>query len=243
MLAVRLPLAAQPPGPQDSVLTIHQTVTPFYPAHLFMEGVLDGEVRVAIEVDARGRLTDTLVVAYTDSSLVKPTLDAMRQWTFDPPVVNGEARSTTSGLVFNYQPQGTVLVQRTGAAEGDSLFDEVGGRSSRRYQYEVRQLRDLDRIPTPLRIVRPVLPARAGRNLPGRVVVDFYIDDTGHVRLPAVSRSDDNELAWAAVQAVAQWTFAPPTVNGAPVTVLATQSFVAKAWPPTGGAAGTPGQP
>jgi TonB family protein len=229
VLALRPQLAAQPPGPQDSALKIHQTVAPFYPARLFMEGVVDGEVRVAIEVDASGRLADTLVVAYTDFSLVRPTMDALRQWTFDPAVVNGEARSTTSGLVFDFRPEGPVLVQRAGGPDGDALLDEVSGRSSRKFQYEVRTLRDLDRIPAPLRIVRPVLPARADRSQPAaRVTVDFYIDETGRVRLPAVSRSEDNELAWAAVQAVAQWTFVPPTVNGVPVTVLASQRFVSK---------------
>ena len=90
-------------------------------------------------------------------------------------------------------------------------------------------MRDLDRIPTPLHIVKPVLPTRLPKgSAPVEVTVDFYIDETGHVRMPAVDRSEDNAPAWAAVQAVAQWTFAPPTVNGVPVTVLATQSFVFK---------------
>ena len=103
-----LPLAAQP---SDSPLKLHQWVAPVFPPRLFAEGIVTGEVRVAIQVDTSGRLTDTLVVAYTDANLVAPTLDAIRKWTFDPAVVNGEARGTTTGLTFNFQPDSPVVVQ------------------------------------------------------------------------------------------------------------------------------------
>jgi TonB family protein len=217
-------LRAQPPAAGDAPLRIHQTVEPFYPSHLFLEGVVDGEVRIAIQVDAGGRLTDTLVVAYTNLALVRPTLEAVGRWTFDPAVVNGEARSTTSGLVFDFRPDGPVVVQRAGGPEGDALLEEADGRSSQTFEYEVRELRDLDRIPAPIHIVKPA--ARLDPlSPPVQVSVDFYIDETGRVRMPAVSRSEDNALGWAAVQAVSQWTFAPPTVGGEPVTVHATQLF------------------
>jgi TonB family protein len=218
----------QDSAPRDSSLKIHQTVAPFFPTHLYMDGVVSGEVRIAIQVDASGRLTDTLVVAYTNFSLVKPTLDAVGQWTFDPAVVNGEARGTTSGLVFDFRPDGPVLVQRAGGPGHDSLLDAYG-RESMSFEYQVRELRDLDRIPNPVRIVKPSFAAQRGASSqPVRVTVDFYIDETGRVRMPSVSRSEDNALAWAAVQAVSQWTFAPPTVDGAPVTVHATQDFLSR---------------
>ncbi len=228
-MAPAAPVHGQDATPQNSALKIHQNVAPFYPSRLYMEGVVYGQVRIAIQVDASGRLTDTLVAAYTNSALVKPTLDAVSQWTFDPAIVNGEARSTASGLVFDFRPDGPVVVQRAGGPGGDALLDEADGRPSARFQYEVRELRDLDRIPTPVHVVKPVLAARAGDATgPGSVTVDFYIDETGRVRMPSVARSEDNALAWAAVRAVSQWTFAPPTVSGVPVTVHATQEFVFK---------------
>ena len=58
--------------------------------------------------------------------------------------------------------------------------------------------------------------------------MEFYIDETGHVRLPAVSRETneaDEELSAAAVTAVEQWQFEPPVSKGKPVFVLAHQDF------------------
>jgi TonB family protein len=227
-IAPSAPVRAQEEPARDSALRIHQTVAPFFPTHLYMEGVASGEVRIAIQVDASGRLTDTLVVAYTNFTLVKPTLEAVGQWTFEPARVNGEARGTTSGLVFDFRPDGPVVVQRAGGPGRDSLL-EAYGRESMSFEYQVRDLRDLDRIPTPIRVVKPALAARSGdASGQGRVTVDFYIDETGRVRMPSVSRSEDNALGWAAVQAVSQWTFGPPTVDGVPVTVHATQDFLFK---------------
>ena len=58
--------------------------------------------------------------------------------------------------------------------------------------------------------------------------MDFLIDEEGRVRLPAVSRATNEaneELAAAAVTAVTQWRFEPPTAKGKPVLVRAQQDF------------------
>jgi len=212
-LAAASPLAAslpaQTPGGQNSPLKLHEWVAPFFPPRLFSEGIVNGEVRVAIQV-----------VAYTDPSLVGPTLDALRKWTFDPALVNGEARGTTTGLVFSFQPDGPVIVQ------GNAIIIQSDRNWERKFAYEVRELSDLDSIPAPVHIVKPAPVVRLDKSGgPVEVTVDFYIDETGRVRMPAVGRSQDNPLAWAAVQAVSQWRFAPPTVGGKPVTVHAEQVF------------------
>jgi TonB family protein len=94
--------------------------------------------------------------------------------------------------------------------------------------------RDLDRIPTPIRIVQPALPAAPGRRSQGaRVTVKFFIDDHGRVRLPRISslsRAANEELAGsamgdAAVAAVSQWQFEPPLSRGKPTIVLVAQDF------------------
>jgi TonB family protein len=57
------------------------------------------------------------------------------------------------------------------------------------------------------------------------VVVDFYIDETGAVRMPYVTGRPHTLLANLAVDAVRQWKFEPPTRNGTPVLVHARQVF------------------
>jgi outer membrane biosynthesis protein TonB len=45
------------------------------------------------------------------------------------------------------------------------------------------------------------------------------------VRVPAVSINDDSVLTALAVAALRQWRFEPPTRNGSPVLVKASQVF------------------
>ena len=73
------------------------------------------------------------------------------------------------------------------------------------------------------------LAARGGTPLEafaiGRVTVDFYITEDGTVRLPSVSPYDDSQLTALAIDALRQWKFEPPTHNGNPTLVKATQVF------------------
>jgi TonB family protein len=227
--AVAAHLAAQPSVPPDSPVKMHAWDMPFFPTQLAMGGIVNGELKLAIEVDATGRLTDTLVVAYTDEALARPSLAAVRKWTFDPAIVNGEPRSSTSTVVFSFRPDGPVLVESPNSTGPDPYLTQVESFGEQRFQYEVSELRDLDRIPAPVHIVKPTPGVRPDKaSGPARIVVDFYIDEKGRVRMPSVSRDQDNALGWAAVQAVAQWQFVPPTVNGTPVTAHARQEFVFK---------------
>ncbi len=95
--------------------------------------------------------------------------------------------------------------------------------------FMARTLSQLDRTPTPIKIVRPAYPktlARSSRG--GHVTVEFYIDEQGHVRMPSVDRQTieaNEELAAAAVTAVEQWQFEPPLLKGRPVLTLAQQDF------------------
>jgi len=76
-------------------------------------------------------------------------------------------------------------------------------------------------------VVKPILPGGALSAGQERVVtVDFYIDEEGKVRVPAVDRDvAEDRLAAAAVSAVEQWRFEPPLRKGHPVLVQVQQDF------------------
>jgi TonB family protein len=59
----------------------------------------------------------------------------------------------------------------------------------------------------------------------GVVVVRFYIDEEGNVRLPSVTGQADGYLVEQALTAVREWKFAPVTSGGQPVLVAAQQEF------------------
>lgn len=210
----------------NSGLSITERVDPTYPAFMQMRGIHSGAVGLVISVNAEGKLVDKLVVAYTDEGFVRPVLEAVDRWEFDPAKVNGVARASRVELQFEFKSDLNVIVNT-------NSFDLMRDFIRDRYEYRPYALKELDRIPTPTHVVNPVIPD--GQLKPGEervVTVEFYIDEQGRVRIPAVPRkAADDELAAAAVQAVEKWTFEPPQWRKSPVLVRAQQDFrfVAKA--------------
>ena len=97
------------------------------------------------------------------------------------------------------------------------------------YTYSACRLSQLDRIPTPTKVVEPGVPL-AAKNMTEKLVVTvhFYIDEQGRVRMPAVDRASSQSaepFAAEALAAVTQWQFEPPLSHGRPVLVAARQDF------------------
>jgi TonB family protein len=112
-----------------------------------------------------------------------------------------------------------MLVQRFGMDR--PMSDVIQG-----YEYQACSLKHIDQIPTPVSIVNPTYPKEwAEQGITGKVVIDFYIDETGKVRLPATVSNSNPMLAGIAVAAVSKWQFTPPTRKGNPVLVHAQQAF------------------
>jgi TonB family protein len=92
---------------------------------------------------------------------------------------------------------------------------------------KVGTLRDLDESPKVIHAVSPRYPAAlATEKVAGRVILDFFIDEQGKVRMPALEKTDHEAFVDAAAAALMEWQFAPPTRNGKPVIVQARQVFV-----------------
>jgi TonB family protein len=207
--------------PEWQSLTIVQTCRPVFPFQLTQAGVISGEAQVAINTDANGKLMEWLVVAYSHPEFAHEAVDAIKRWRFVPARLRGEPVGTTIEIYFYFEAKG-VVVSTTNAdilARASMFF-------SSRDAYQPCSLRDLDRIPTPLTAVAPLYSgALADRGVKGRVTVDFFIDETGVARLPSVSSHDNSELTALSIEALRQWKFEPPTRNGKPVLVRATQVF------------------
>jgi TonB family protein len=208
-------------GDPDNVgLSIEQKAPAAFPPWLLMRGLHSGKVRLVISVNAEGRLVDQLVVAYTHEGFVKPVLEAVKEWSFEPAKVDGVPRSSRVDLHFEFKSDLNVTVNTADMNVMQDILLE-------RYEYKPHSLKELDRIPTPSFVVNPVFPPRG--LVPGShrvVTVEFYIDEEGRVRIPAVPREAANdEFAAASVAAVEKWKFEPPMRHGQPVLVLARQEF------------------
>jgi TonB family protein len=208
------------PGENDG-LTINQTNLLVYPYSMTTSGILTGEARVVISVDSEGKLGDVLVVGYTNIAFADAAVEALKHWTYEAARVHGVPRSSRTCVLFIFKNDIGVMIQKLPSMNDASVFRSL----SERYIFTPCKLRDLDRIPIPTEVVAPVPPKKG---LPAKriVTVEFYIDDQGRVRMPAIDRSEaEDEYAAAAVRAVEQWRFEPPLRKGRPVLVLAQQNF------------------
>jgi TonB family protein len=201
---------------------IIQTVQPVFPESLIVRYRNGGEVRVAISVDANGKLGEWLVISYTDREFADAAVAAFKEWEFEPARMMGEPIPVHIELTFNFEVKG-VVVSLTPAETTDVLFNSL---LSRQPAYAPCTLRELDRIPVPLNTVKPAYPKELGdRGVQGAVTVEFFIDEQGAVRMPFVVGRPPIALADLAVDAVRLWKFEPPTRHGRPVLVHVRQVF------------------
>ena len=186
---------------------------------MVLAGVSTGKVKFVIKVDKTGKLEDLLVTEYTQRAFADEATKVVSQWTFAPAWVGTEPVGWVRELNIYFRTDGMMVTFDN--AEAPSHFkmtehpDEI-------IQYHACSLRDLDRIPVPLHVVAP---ATALQPDAGEVRVEFYIDEEGRVRIPVAKETSDVAFANAAVDAVSQWQFEPPTSKGKAVLVHAVQTF------------------
>ena len=212
--------------PADYVpMKVIQTDAIVFPRRATELGIRTGEVHVSVEVDEKGKLTDLLITGYTHPILAETATQALKRWQYEPAWLHGEARSATIALVFSFESQGMVVVDMN--VNSYVAMRDLAMRPNA-YTYSARTLRQLDRIPTPAKVVQPINPRNPSNHTPVAVTVVFFIDEKGNVRLPAVSRETSETydvFAAAALAAVSQWQFEPPLSQGKPVLVAARQEF------------------
>jgi TonB family protein len=203
-------------------LQLVESVDPEFPRGLQMLGITKGGVRCMINVDATGRIEDVLILAYTHERFGRAVRDVMPQWRFEPARVDGRAVPAQTTIEFTIEAVGVVTTMDV-TTYVSQRFETIWGSP---YVYHEWKLSDLDAIPVPQKSVAPIYPVElAEQNIRGKVRVEFYIDESGAVRMPIVAASEHPELAGLAIQAVRQWQFAPPLRQGKPVLVFASQEF------------------
>lgn len=203
-------------------LKLIERIDPEFPRGLHVFGITKGGVRCLIDVDATGRVEDVLILAYTHERFGRVVSEVMPKWRFEPARVDGRAVPAQTTIEFTIEAVGVVTTMDVTTYVA-RRFETIWGAP---YVYHDWKLADLDAIPVPQKTVAPIYPVElAQQNVRGKVRAEFYIDETGHVRLPIVASSDHPELAGLVMQAIRQWEFAPPRRHGSPVLVFVSQDF------------------
>lgn len=215
-------LAAAPLPAAFESARVEPTVEPQIPARLRMDGFHDGRIRLAVDLDAEGKLNDWVVVMASHAELIAPCVDAVRQWRFIPAHYNGARVPARMEFTIEISQTGAVI-SRSVVDTVTDFFERVTGRPN---DYEMCPAGGTDR---PLVAVTRVPPRYAvearEQGIGGRVRVHFFVDGQGNVRLPAVPPETNPYLSLVAVEAMREWKFQPPTRDGKPVLVAAVQEF------------------
>jgi len=206
----------------DQRLTVIQTSKPSVMPAVGVPLPASGAVRIIVNVDASGTLVDCMLLDYTNERYANAALDAVKDWQYKPATYRGTPIATRTVLDFAFQTTG----QATSMTCLDMWDAYLKGIIPEKPIKCVVPMNELDAQPRPIHVVSPALAKGAGaQGGSSRVCVDFYIDETGKPRMPAVDVGENDSMADASLEAILQWRFSPPTSKGRAVTVRATQWF------------------
>ena len=192
------------PGPAITLPAID------FPLLMLHRGITTGEVHLMVKIGPDAQLLDALVTAYTHKAFADATLAALPRSTLRPQRLDGEPVTTLARLVVRFEVNGTLYV----ALQPDTFA--YGPCAP-------------DRLDQPLQAVATPSPGYPDdlrqQGVQGTVVIEYYVDENGRVRMPAVSRAENETLAGLTLQAVEQWRFNPPSSHGKPALVRVRQKF------------------
>lgn len=169
----------------------------------------EGEAVWVVGVDERGRVLDVLPASG------------------DPALLGAASEAFVRGVAFTAGGRFVHLAVRIFAEEGEvylNAFDvellDAPGFGKGAGPKRIVQVDRADARPVLLHEVKPELTASAGE-----VIVQYFIDETGGVRMPMVLVSQGKAADQAVLRALREWRFAAPTRGGNPVTLLVRQRF------------------
>ena len=222
LIPVSVLTALTPSTESDQGLTIIQTFEPQVRTGLDQLVPTYGEVRIIINVDDAGKLVDWLPVSYSHLKYYDAAVEALKEWQYQPARQKGEPIGVRQQIVFNFESRGQVASLMALDTVSAMIENAIGSREIKC----VYRGRELDTVPKPTKVVQPRwVPAFEGLAAGAGVMVDFYIDETGHPRMPTASGYTDPTIALTAVHALEQWLFSVPTYRGRPVVAHAMQWF------------------
>jgi outer membrane biosynthesis protein TonB len=196
-------------GPREPKLNVD------FPSAAGVRGIAHGFATVAVLVDADGKPLDFLVTSETDDAFGRALVAELETLAYQPATLRGAPIPARCGFTYEFQAGGTLNVLN--ASESRSTLGQPK---------PVRVAVAEGKLDHKLEIVAgavPVLPPGVGPGKPVKVLVTFFVDETGQVRVPNVESSPLPEVIAPAIAALSTWKFQPPTVGGKPAIVFVTR--------------------
>lgn len=203
------------------------TATPdlFYPGQAIADGITEGYATIGIEVDETGKPIDYLVIRYTQPYFAASMLRAAKRQDFGARVVKGVAVTGRFNYGMRFVPDGPVTLNSFNAAQ--ERRNEIRGGPLFMYEPHMEKTLDgggLTMVDSTVALIPDGYTPPSDKPL--LVLVSFYVDETGKVRLPNVEAAPSPLLIRNAIQAVNHWSFRPPTWRGKPVLAFSLYKVV-----------------
>ena len=186
-------------------------VEPVYP-EVARKARVEGMVILEVKADENGDVVGVRVLR-SIPLLDQAAIDAVRQWTYEPLVVDGRARTVIFTVTVNFR------LKDGGSAKA---FEEFAA-GAVKAEGEIQP-------PQPVKQVNVVYPEEArAAGVQGVVILSVKADETGRVVDAMVLRSIPL-LDQAAIDAVKQWVYEPTIIDGkaCPIVFTVTVRFVLK---------------
>lgn len=176
-------------------------VDPVYP-EAARQARVEGNVILGTRIDTEGRVSRAMVYNAKEFSLGQAARDAVKQWVYEPLIIDGKPREAvfTTTVNFKLKPEKTETAEVVGGI--------VGG---------VLRLGDSVERPKIVKKVDPIYPDEAKKAfVQGVVILEVTTDEEGNVAEVKVIKSDSSLLNQASIDAVKQWKYEPMMSKGKP---------------------------
>ena len=186
-------------------------VAPVYP-EAARKARVQGLVILEIKSDETGNVVDVRILR-SIPLLDQAAIEAVKQWKYEPLIVDGKARSVIFTVTVNF------ILKDGGASKSLEKFAQGAVKAEGEIQ-----------PPAQIKDVMPAYPEAARQaQVQGTVILSVRTDEAGHVADVMVLRSIPL-LDQAAIDAVRQWAYEPKIIDGkaVPVVFTVTVRFVLK---------------
>jgi TonB family protein len=207
-------------------------VEPVYP-EAARKAQVEGVVIVEATTDTYGRVAAVKVLR-SIPLLDQAAIEAVKQWVYEPMVIEGKPRPVTFTVTIRFQLDGKTKPQVEGGVaggvaggvqggvEGGVVGGVVGTEEAKKFEGDA--IRAVGKVEPPklIKQVDPVYPEEARKaGIEGIVILEAKADEAGNISDARILRSIP-ALDQAAIDAVKQWKYEPMRIDGKPRKVVFT---------------------
>jgi TonB family protein len=201
----------------DQPPEVVKQVQPGYPDEA-VAGKTEGTVWVNIWIDESGKVVEGKIMKSSAEVFNQAALAAAKQWTFKPAILEGKPVAVWVMVPFRFTLNDGAKAPSPGIRLKERLVKPNGNPPDENMK--------VDQGPEPIKQVHPKYPEDAKRDkVEGMVWTKLWVDEKGRVVDVTVTKSDNEMLNEAAIDAARQWLFKPAVAKGEPVAVWISLPF------------------